>query len=148
MAETSTGAADFAQGMPTDASPLSQSNLQNQTAHLNHDQGPNQPGSSTLGDSELRRTNSTASQSHALTPSKGGTLKKRQSLSRRTSLKRSTSNKKSSRPGSVRSLTFADDEGSYNAEINNAFYTPVPTSGNPTEILANRFQGEHSQQYP
>ncbi len=80
------------------------------------------------------------SQSHTLTPSRGGTLKKRQSLSRKTSLKRSGS-KKGSRPGSVRSLTFADDVDGQGSEMHSAFFTPVPTSGSPTEILANRFQG-------
>lgn len=28
------------------------------------------------------------------------------------------------------------------SEMNSAFYTPVTTKGSPTEILANRFQGE------
>lgn len=135
MAHSHTEATDLTQGVPSNFSPLSQSNLQN------HDLGPSQQNSSTLVDSELRRTDSAASQSYALTPSKGGTLKKRQSLSRRTSLRRSNS-RKSSRPGSVRSLTFADEVTGHTAEMNNAFYTPVPTSGSPTEILANRFQGE------
>ena len=47
--------------------------------------------------------------------------------------------RKGSRPGSVRSLTFADDVGG--AEANDVFSTPVPTQGNPTEVLSNRFQG-------
>jgi hypothetical protein len=56
-------------------------------------------------------------------------------------LKRSSS-RRSSRAGSVRSLalqTSADID-----EMHSAFYSPVPTSGNPTEILANRFQGTQS----
>ena len=140
MALPKTGTTDFAQGTLNESSPLSQSNLRTQNSQVDHDPSANQQGSSTVGESELRRTNSAASQSQTLTPSKGGTLKKRQSLSRRTSLKR-TGSKKESRPGSVRSLTFADDTGVQSAEMNNAFYTPVPTSGSPTEILANRFQG-------
>ena len=79
------------------------------------------------------------SQSHTLTPSRGGTLKKRQSLSRKNSLKRSGS-RKGSRPGSVRSSSFADGVEGYGSEMNSAFYTPVPTTGTPTEILAERFQ--------
>lgn len=31
-----------------------------------------------------------------------------------------------------------DDEDSFNS----VFHTPIPTTGNPTEVLANRFQGE------
>ena len=136
--------ADFAQGAPNTVSALSQSNLQSQSAHLREDMGVSHLGSSTVGDGEIRRANSTMSQSHTLTPSRGGTLKKRQSLSRKNSLKRSGS-KKGSRPGSVRSLTFADDEGPHSSEMNSAFFTPVPTTGSPTEILANRFQGALSE---
>ena len=88
----------------------------------------------------MQRADSSMSQSHTITPSRGGTLKKRQSLSRKTSLKRSGS-KKGSQPGSVKGLTFADDVGDHGSEMHSAFFTPVPTSGSPTEILANRFQG-------
>ncbi|KAL9099982.1 MAG: hypothetical protein Q9163_004591 [Psora crenata] len=128
------GTTDFAQAPPKSVAPLSQNNVENQTSHLNEDM----VGSSTLGDSsEMRRANSSMSQSHTLTPSRGGTLKKRQSLSKKNSVKRSGS-KRASRPGSVKSLTFADDvDGS---EANSVFYTPVPTHGSPTEVLANRFQ--------
>ena len=100
-----------------------------------------QPGSSTVGANDLQRADSMMTQSHPLTPSRGGTLKKRQSLSRKNSMKRSGS-KKESRPGSVRSLTFADDIGGQTSEMQSAFFTPVPTGGSPTEILANRFQGK------
>lgn len=52
-------------------------------------------------------------------------------------MKRSSS-RRSSRAGSVRSLALqpAGDTD----ETHSAFYSPVPTTGNPTEILANRFQ--------
>ncbi|KAI9809602.1 MAG: hypothetical protein M1825_000034 [Sarcosagium campestre] len=75
--------------------------------------------------------------------SRGGTLKKKPSLSRKTSLKRGGS-RRSSRAGSVRSV-FLGDKEKYSVEgdggeRNSAFYTPVPTAGNPTEILATRFQ--------
>ena len=95
------------------------------------------PESSVTGESD---THHATSQSHTLTPSRGGTLKKRQSLSRKNSLKQSGS-RKNSRPGSVKSLTFADDIGGQASEMNSAFFTPVPTTGSPTDILANRFQG-------
>jgi len=70
-------------------------------------------------------------------PSRGGTLKKKASLKRGSSLRRSGS-RRSSKAGSVRSLAFqtSGDED----EMHSAFYSPVPTTGNPTEILANRFQ--------
>ncbi len=133
------GATDFAQGAPNTTSPLSQSAHQSQSEELSADQrgyqlvdnGP---------DGDMRRANSTLSQSHTLTPSRGGTLKKKQSVSRKGSLKRASS-RRSSAAGSARSVAFANDGAAEGGEMNSAFYTPVPTSGNPTEILANRFQG-------
>ena len=102
-----------------------------------------QPGPSAFGENDTRHANSTVSQAHTLTPSRGGTLKKRPSLSRKNSLKRNGS-RKGSRPASVKSLTFADDVGGMGSEMNSAFFTPVPTTGSPTDILANRFQGKLS----
>lgn len=69
--------------------------------------------------------------------SRGNTLKKKPSLKRGGSLRRSSS-RRSMRAGSVRSLALqssaaADDQ-------NSPFWCPVPTHGNPTEVLANRFQ--------
>jgi len=53
---------------------------------------------------------------------------------------RRSGSKKSMRAGSVRSL----DRERYGADgiddINSAFAVPIPTDGNPTEALANRFQ--------
>ena len=72
-------------------------------------------------------------------PSRSGTLKKRQSVSRKTSLKRSGS-RKSLRAGSTKGVAHGDRTDDH--EYNSAFYTPIPTSSSPTEILANRFQGE------
>jgi hypothetical protein len=47
------------------------------------------------------------------------------------------------RAGSVRSLSLGDRE-KYHSEgvddVNSAFMVPIPTTGNPTEVLANRFQ--------
>lgn len=82
------------------------------------------------------------SQSQPYTPSRQGTLKKKASLKRQGSMKRTLS-RKSSRAGSVRSLNLGDKEAyEDHPDRNSAFYCPVPTSGNPTEILANRFQGK------
>ena len=53
-------------------------------------------------------------------------------------MKRSSS-RRSSRAGSVRSLAL--QSAGDTDETHSAFYSPVPTTGNPTEILANRFQG-------
>lgn len=50
------------------------------------------------------------------------------------------------RAGSVRSLSLGDRE-KYHSEgvddVNSVFMVPIPTTGNPTEVLANRFQGTH-----
>lgn len=70
--------------------------------------------------------------------SRNNTLKKKSSLRRSGSLGRSGS-RRSMKAGSVRSLALqsnADED-----ELHSAFYCPVPTKGNPTEALANRFQG-------
>lgn len=136
MAQRQVGATEFAQG---GSDPLAHSNLHNQSVHLDGNTMVGHPGSSTAGESDTHNVTSTMSQSHTLTPSRGGTLKKRQSLSRKNSLKR-TGSRKDSRPASVKSLTFADDVGGYGSEMTSAFFTPVPTTGSPTEILANRFQ--------
>lgn len=85
----------------------------------------------------LRRAPSTAStkvaDSSAL--SRGGTLKKRQSLRKRDSLRRSSS-KRSLHAGSIRGVGNEDED-----DYDSVFSTPIPTSGNPTEVLAERFQG-------
>ncbi|KAL7620028.1 phosphatidylinositol 4,5-bisphosphate-binding protein [Parahypoxylon ruwenzoriense] len=74
---------------------------------------------------------------HAISLSRGNTLKKKNSLRRSGSLKRSSS-RRSMKAGSVRSLALQSSHDS--DEVHSAFYCPVPTSGSPTEILANRFQ--------
>lgn len=82
-----------------------------------------------------------ASQMSQGVQSRSGTLKKKASLNKG-SLRRSGS-RKSSYAGSVRSLKLGEKE-KYNEtdESNSIFFCPVPTSGNPTELLANRFQGK------
>ena len=137
MAQQQIGTADAAQDA---LNALSHSNLHSQSVHLGENSVADHPASSTVGESGTHHHTSTMSESHTLTPSRGGTLKKRQSLSRKTGMKRSGS-RKESRPGSVKSLEFADDVGGRGSEMSSAFFTPVPTTGSPTEILANRFQG-------
>ncbi|KAI1371016.1 hypothetical protein F4677DRAFT_457463 [Hypoxylon crocopeplum] len=85
---------------------------------------------------EVITTGDSAS-AHAISLSRGNTLKKKNSLRRSGSLKRSSS-RRSMKAGSVRSLALQSSHDS--DEIHSAFYCPVPTSGNPTEILSNRFQ--------
>lgn len=142
-----TEAADFAapSGNPIDTSPLSQSLNQNQTTYgkFNEDFDASQRGSSILEGDGLRRSHSTASQKNldqSGSVSRSGTLKKKGSLSRKSSLKRSSS-RRSMRAGSIKGVSASDDAASPENHFS-VFYTPVPTSGTPTEILANRFQGK------
>ena len=99
-------------------------------------------GSSILMDGEVpQRSESRASAlNQGAAPSRSGTLKKRSSVKRSASLKRSGS-RRSLHAGSIRGVNV-DDEEPRSGRQNSVFYTPVPTSGSPTEILANRFQGE------
>lgn len=76
---------------------------------------------------------------HGISLSRGNTLKKKSSLRRSASLKRSSS-RRSMKAGSVRSLALQSSHEQ--DEIHSAFHCPVPTSGAPTEILAQRFQGK------
>lgn len=124
-------------GNPLDASPLSNAAQQHHNGKFNEEWDASQRGSSIAGGG-IERENSGFSQGETLTPSRGGTLKKRASLKKSGSVKR-TASRRSSRAGSVRSLAL--QSGHENDEIHSAFFSPVPTSGNPTEILANRFQG-------
>lgn len=126
-------------GHPSDTSPLAQDAL--------HTQQPSEglevlPGNSNAGEAErktLGRTTSTSStkvDQTAGAPSRGGTLKRNASLRKKTSLSRRSS-KRSLRAGEIKGLGGDQTDDGYN----NIFHTPVPTAGNPTEILSNRFQG-------
>lgn len=86
---------------------------------------------------------STANTNPISLPSRSSTLKKKPSLSKKASLRRGGS-RKSSRAGSVRSMNLGEKEkyGVAQDEANSAFFVPIPTSGNPTEVLAARFQGQ------
>ncbi|KAF7586452.1 hypothetical protein BBP40_008885 [Aspergillus hancockii] len=90
----------------------------------------------------VQRSASQMSNTRSATPTRSGTLKKKSSLSKRGSMRRSGS-KRSLRAGSVRSLVLGDKE-KYSIDgvedPNSAFHIPIPTDGNPTEVLAERFQ--------
>lgn len=81
--------------------------------------------------------------------SRSNTLKKSQSVSRAPAVGGPPFSRKGSvkRSGSRKSLaagsigTMAGVGGGVGGEYNSVFHTPIPTSGTPTEILANRFQG-------
>ncbi|CAI7597823.1 unnamed protein product [Penicillium bialowiezense] len=89
----------------------------------------------------VQRSASTMSHVRSQTPTRAGTLQKKASLSKKGSLRRNGS-RRSMRAGSVRSLSLGDRE-KYHTEgsddVNSAFMLPIPTTGNPTEVLASRF---------
>ncbi|KAK2064057.1 PH domain-containing protein [Colletotrichum caudatum] len=90
--------------------------------------------------SNMQRSNSFVSnngEDHLSLPSRHNTLKKKNSLRRNGSLKRSSS-RRSMKAVSVRSLALQSSNDP--DEVHSAFHCPVPTSGNPTEALAARFQ--------
>jgi hypothetical protein len=130
-------------GNPPDPSQLSQSAAPIAYGRFNEEWDASQRGSSIIDGPAMQRSNSTRSQgggtmTEDTLPSRSGTLKKKASLKRGSSLRRSGS-RRSSRAGSVRSLAL-HPSGDV-SEMQSAFFSPVPTTGNPTEILANRFQG-------
>lgn len=131
-----TGGVEHVQGAPKHDSILSESvGMHDSGLGINSDD--DRPDM-TRADSALSNP---MSQSQTYTPSRQGTLKKKASIKRQSSMKRTLS-RRSSRAGSVRSLNLGDKEAyEDHPDRNSAFYCPVPTTGNPTEILANRFQG-------
>lgn len=142
---SNSAATDFASSaQPVESSVLSQS-AQHNNGRFNEEWDASQRGSSIIdGHTNMQRSGSVMSQGDTLIPSRGGTLKKKASIKRTGSLKKSSS-RRSSRAGSVRSLVL--QPGAEVDELQSAFFSPVPTSGNPTEVLANRFQGKDSP-YP
>jgi hypothetical protein len=136
---------------PVESSPLSQSLNRYDSERLGRFEenfDARTRGSSVLGDGEhvpARSASRASTLAHGAsggasgTPSRSGTLKKRASVKRSGSLKRSGS-KRSVRAGSIKGIEFAEEDGT-GVKHNSVFYTPVPTSGSPTDILANRFQG-------
>lgn len=134
---STTGVSDQKEGAPRNPSLLSQPTQSNFRA----ESGPSRQSSyapEPASDPTMRRSESMVSQSQTLTPSRGGTLRKKSSVKRVASLNRSASRK--SLAGSVKNLALADGENYDGPDIYSALFTPVPTRGNPTEILANRFQ--------
>lgn len=88
----------------------------------------------------LQRSTSRAS-SRGGDVSRSGTLKKRNSISRKASLKRSGS-RRSLSAGGIRGVAVDGAADRDDTDYNSAFTTPIPTQGSPTDILAERFQGE------
>lgn len=96
-------------------------------------------GSSVLdGDLPQRSSSRASTLNQGSAPSRSGTLKKKGSVKRTGSLKRSGS-RRSLHAGSIRGVAIDDQEQGYERE-QSIFYTPVPTKGSPTDILAERFQ--------
>ncbi|KAK5072665.1 phosphatidylinositol 4,5-bisphosphate-binding protein [Lithohypha guttulata] len=127
--DTGIEAHDQYSAAPRDASLLSQS----AGAHDDHYLGSD-------GGAGVHRSASQLSQSATAIPSRGNTLKKKASLRRTGSLNRSGS-KKSSYAGSVRSMRLGEKEKyEPDPEHNSAFFCPVPITGSPTDLLADRFQ--------
>lgn len=127
------GTQDFATNShPTMSSPLGQTAMNHQGGTYSDEY----EGSSAGG---INRSASRASMTSTAVGggvSRNNTLKKRNSVKRSASLKRSSS-KRSLKAGSLKGFGggVADSE-----DFHSAFFTPVPTTGAPTEILANRFQ--------
>ncbi|KAI9797981.1 MAG: hypothetical protein M1833_005037 [Piccolia ochrophora] len=122
---------------PIESSPLAQPLSHNGQFHEEFDISKRSSAAPDSASKPLSRSNSQTMQA----PSRSGTLKKKASLSRKGSLKRSGS-RRSSHAGSVKSVIGEKEKygsGDEN-ESSSVFYTPVPTSGNPTEVLAHRFQ--------
>ncbi|KAI9816526.1 MAG: hypothetical protein M1827_001658 [Pycnora praestabilis] len=141
------GATDFGDtaGHPIESSPLSQSVQQQQETRFNEEFETPQRGTSFVdgGAESTHKAESVTSVVNPVSPARGGTLKKKSSLRKKDSVKRSDS-RKSTRPGDVeRSLALAEQERyehEYRDEMRSFNFTPVPITGNPTEILSNRFQ--------
>ena len=143
-AEATTAKTDLAPDNPESLPLQTQSAQQSYPSRFTEGLDTSQQGSSIIGadGTDPRRHDPSIPQSTAALPSRGGTLKKKRSLSRKGSVKRSSS-KRASRSGSLMGVGLGgqdDYPGDFGDEMNSAFFTPVPVTGNPTEILANRFQ--------
>lgn len=134
---------DFANtsSAPVDPSPLAQS-LQPNSGSQRRGKFEESFDAQTRGTSILMDIDGDIPQGSTLNqgaaPSRTGTLKKRSSVKRSSSLKHSGS-RKSTHAGSIRGVNIEDDDRP-SSKHNSVFYTPVPASGSPTEVLANRFQ--------
>lgn len=134
-----------ATGNVIDSSPLSQT-ISHPRRETNFNEEFDLPtrGGSIVDGGTLSRANSTRSQATTAvqtTPSRGGTLKKKSSVSRKASLKRSGSRRLSR---SASAVGLDGERGIEGDELHSAFYTPVPTDGIPTVVLAERFESMQS----
>lgn len=77
-------------------------------------------------------------------PVRNNTLRKKTSMRRTTGSIRRSSSRRSTRAGSVKSLAL--QSASDPDEERSAFFCPVPTSGAPTEVLAERFLSKFQYQ--
>ena len=133
-------------GHPLQSSPLSQSVEADPALHEHVETGPNVSSAQNGNAMPLLRGNMPVSTANLAAPSRGGTLKKKNSMSRKDSIKRADS-KRSARDEPVKIRIIDHDEKLVVGDednTNSVYYTPVPTSGVPTEALANRFQGEQT----
>ncbi|KAJ5732617.1 hypothetical protein N7493_004098 [Penicillium malachiteum] len=111
----------------------------NNSNHSILEDGLSQPNSIALGTnaSDPRRSVSRASHAPSMTPSQG-------SLSRKGSKKISKlSRSRSSKSLDAGRLSQIDNRERYldgPEDVNSALVVPIPTNGNPTEVLSNRFQ--------
>lgn len=137
-------------GQPIDSSPLAVSVQRTNSGLGRYDDLSDDRGSTVqqLEGAGLHRTASSASTpgyGASQAPGRSNTLKKKGSVGagivRRGSLKRSNS-RRSIHAGSIKGVAVTDDVKG--GDESSVFYTPVPTTGTPTEILANRFQGTSS----
>ncbi|KAK9415940.1 putative PH domain-containing protein [Seiridium unicorne] len=91
---------------------------------------------------EVLNTTGDGTTTGSISLSRGNTLKKKSSLrrsgSRGAGSIRRSSSRRSMKAGSVRSLALQSSHDP--EETQSAFFCPVPTTGNPTEVLSNRFQ--------
>lgn len=128
------------------------SELPNDPSRFTEEWDASQRGSSIVEGHSLRAPDdmqrSTSMHSYAagddqMLPIRSNTLKKKASLRRGSSLRRSSS-RRSTRAGSVKSLAL--QSASDPDEAHSVFYCPVPTTGAPTDVLAERFQSKCSVQ--
>jgi len=67
-------------------------------------------------------------------PRRHSTLRKKDSVSRKVSVERSSTKSETS---------YVHNSGGQTENPNSVFYSPIPTHGNPTEVLADRFAGTY-----
>lgn len=129
---------DFAaasQGNPTMSSPLAQSAGHGGAFHEDFD--ASQRGSSIIDGPQRSSSRASTAIGGGSGVSRNNTLKKKSSFRRSgsVSVKRSGS-RKSLRAGSIKGTGVDADSEHFHSYS----FTPVPTTGTPTEVLANRFQ--------